>query len=299
MVFDLSECRLCPRGCGADRTGERRGMCGVGANPVVARAAAHYWEEPCISGENGSGAVFFSGCSLKCVFCQNYEISSENRGVEIGASRLRDIFKELRDSGVHNINLVNPTHFAHAVAEALEEPPGIPVVYNCGGYESVDTLRMLEGKIDIYLPDMKYSDDAVAARYSKAGDYVRTAREAILEMYRQTGPYRLDESDMLQSGLIIRHLILPGLPDNSFGVIDWVTENFAPGQVLFSLMSQYTQCGRAAEYPEINRRITEKEYERIKAYMLAAGIEDGFFQDMDSAGEKFIPDFDFTGIEAQ
>lgn len=297
MSFDMSNCTVCPRKCGTNRAGGKLGVCAMGAEPKIARAAAHYWEEPCISGENGSGAVFFSGCSLKCVYCQNYEISSGGKGAIITPQRLRDIFKRLADSGVHNINLVNPTHFSPAIAEALEESPGVPVVYNCGGYESVKTLKMLEGKIQIYLPDMKYSDNLLALKYSSVGDYFEVAAKAVEEMYRQTGDYRLDDKGMLQSGMVIRHLILPGLLDNSKGVIDWVSSRFEPGQVLFSLMSQYTPCGRAAEYPEINRRITSEEYERIKDYMLLCGIEDGFFQDMDSAGEEFIPDFDFTDGE--
>ncbi|MDD6189195.1 MAG: radical SAM protein [Clostridiales bacterium] len=297
MSFDMSNCTLCPRKCSADRAGGKTGVCGAGEKILVARAAAHYWEEPCISGEKGSGAVFFSGCSLKCVFCQNYEISSGMKGREVTVVQLRDIFRRLADSGVHNINLVNPTHFAAAIAEALEQPPGIPVVYNCGGYESVETLKMLEGKVQIYLPDMKYSDNAAARRYSGAGDYVETAKAAILEMYRQTGDYVLDDAGMLRSGVVIRHLILPGLLENSRGVIDWVDDTFLPGSVLFSLMSQYTPCGRAAEFPEINRRLTAEEYGKIQAYMDRSGIMDGFFQDMESAGEEFIPDFDFTGID--
>lgn len=297
MGFDMSKCTVCPRRCGADRENGGYGVCSMGAEPRLARAAAHYWEEPCISGENGSGAVFFSGCALKCVFCQNYEISSLGKGVTVTPRKLRDIFKRLADSGVHNINLVNPTHFAPAIAEALSEPVGIPVVYNCGGYESVETLKMLEGKIQIYLPDMKYSDNSAAVKYSSVGDYFETAVRAVEEMYRQTGAYRLDDNNMLQSGVLIRHLVLPGYSDNSKGVIDWISSRFKPGQVLFSLMSQYTPCGRAADYPEINRRLTSEEYERIKDYTLLCGIEDGFFQDTDSADENFIPDFDFTDGE--
>jgi len=296
MPFDMSNCTLCPRGCGADRAGGGRGVCGMGEQVLIARAAPHYWEEPCISGEKGSGAVFFSGCSLKCVFCQNYEISSGMKGRPITVTQLRDIFLCLADSGVHNINLVNPTHYAAAIAEALEQPIGIPIVYNCGGYESVETLKMLEGKVQIYLPDMKYSDNAAARRYSGAGDYVERAQAAIMEMYRQTGDYVMDDDGLLKSGVVIRHLILPGQLENSKGVIDWVDNSFLPGSVLFSLMSQYTPCGRAGEYPKINRRLTEAEYAEIQAHMDKSGIFEGFFQELDSASEEYIPDFDFPGV---
>lgn len=297
MQFDMSNCTLCPRRCSADRLNGKTGACGASARVLVARAAAHYWEEPCISGEKGSGAVFFSGCSLKCVFCQNYEISSGMKGREVSIEQLRDIFKRLVDSGVHNINLVNPTHFAAAISDALEQSPGVPVIYNCGGYENINTLKMLEGKIDIYLPDMKYSDNSAAVRYSAVADYVEIAQKAVREMYRQTGDYILDTDGLLRRGVVIRHLILPGLLENSKGVIDWVDENFLPGSVLFSLMSQYTPCGRAKCFPEINRSLTEAEYFEMRDYMGASGIMDGFFQDLEAAGEEFVPEFDFTGIE--
>ncbi len=295
-IAKASGCTLCPRKCGADRLRGETGVCGVPAAPVIARAAAHYWEEPCISGENGSGTVFFSGCSLKCVFCQNYEISTELKGVEVDVPRLREIFKRLAGGGVHNINLVNPTHYAAVIAEALEAPPDIPVVYNTGGYDSVETLKMLEGKIQIYLPDMKYRDAAAAAKYSAAPDYPERAEAAIMEMFRQTGPFVIEDG-LMQSGVLIRHLILPGLLENSKAVIDWVAEKFAPDEVLFSLMSQYTPKGRASEYPEINRRITQAEYDEMMQYMEESGIENGFFQELSSAEEEYIPDFDFTGID--
>ncbi len=269
----------------------------MGAAPVVARAAAHYWEEPCISGERGSGAVFFSGCSLKCVFCQNYAISSGGEGRELSAVQLRAVVERLAASGVHNINLVNPTHFSHAVAALLEKPLPVPVVYNCGGYERVETLRALEGKIQIYLPDMKYMDGALAARYSGARDYPETARAAILEMFRQTGPYVLDDNGILQRGVVIRHLILPGETANAKAVIDWVGETFAPGEVLFSLMAQYTPCGRAAQFPPLDRRLTEAEYAEVRDYLMDSAVEDGFFQEPDSAGEEYIPAFDLTGLD--
>ncbi|MGN0625668.1 MAG: radical SAM protein [Oscillospiraceae bacterium] len=264
--------------------------------PVVARAALHFGEEPCISGERGSGAVFFSGCSLRCVFCQNYSISAKNFGEEITVSRLREIYCELVGKGAHNINLVNPTHFVRAIAQSLEEPLPVPVVYNCGGYESVESLRRLEGKVQIYLPDLKYADDRLALRYSGASDYWERAREAIAEMVRQTGPYCLDEEGMLQSGVLIRHLILPGQVQNSKQILDWIADSFPAGTVLVSLMSQYLPCGKAENYPEINRTLYQEEYDEVEAYLFQKGIEDGFLQELSSADDAYIPAFDLTGV---
>ncbi|MCI5808355.1 MAG: radical SAM protein [Oscillospiraceae bacterium] len=264
--------------------------------PVVARAALHFGEEPCISGERGSGAVFFSGCSLRCVFCQNYGISAENFGEEITVSRLREIYQELIGKGAHNINLVNPTHFVRAIAQSLEEPLPVPVVYNCGGYELVESLRRLEGKVQIYLPDLKYADDRLALRYSGAADYWERAREAIAEMVRQTGPYCLDEAGMLQSGVLIRHLILPGQVQNSKRILDWIADSFPAGTVLVSLMSQYLPCGKAENFPEINRTLYQEEYDEVEAYLFQKGIEDGFLQELSSADDAYIPAFDLTGV---
>jgi putative pyruvate formate lyase activating enzyme len=254
------------------------------------------WEEPCISGERGSGTVFFSGCSLRCVFCQNYPISIGGYGKEITVQRLREIFMELCEKGVHNINLVNPTHFAPAIAEALAEPLPVPVVYNSSGYERPETLRLLEGKIQIYLPDMKYSNDKTAKRYSHAEDYPGAAKRAIAEMYRQTGPYQMGEDGILKKGVVVRHLILPGNLRNTYGVIDWFRETFRPGQALFSLMSQYIPCGRAEEYPEINRKITAREYHKAQDYLFESEIEDGFVQSRKSAAESFVPVWDLEGV---
>ena len=254
------------------------------------------WEEPCISGTRGSGAVFFSGCSLKCVFCQNREISREGFGRTVTADRLRSIFLELEAQGVHNINLVNPTHFPDAILEALEGGPGIPVVYNTGGYDSAETLRRFEGKVQIYLPDLKYSRRETAARYSAAPDYPETARAAIKEMFRQTGPYVIGNDGLMSSGVIIRHLVLPGGLDDTFGVIDWVADTFSPGDVMFSLMSQYTPCGGLDRFPELQRGLTEREYALASAYLEASGITDGFYQERGSSGEGYIPAFDLTGV---
>lgn len=289
----MSPCTLCPRKCGRLRPD---GFCRMGENPRVARAALHFWEEPCISGTRGSGAVFFSGCSLRCVFCQNQEISAGGFGKDISVERLREIFGELIAMGAHNINLVNPTHFAGAIAEALDKPLPVPVVYNSGGYDRVETLRMLDGKVQVYLPDMKYAQAELGARYARAADYPEVAKAAIQEMVRQTGPYQLDENGMLVSGVLIRHLVLPGHLQNTRQVIDWVAQTFAPGTVLFSLMSQYTPCGDLSHTPELNRRLTKREQAAAEEYLFAAGIEDGFVQERASAKQEYIPAFDLTGV---
>lgn len=293
----MSPCSLCPRRCGADRAAGQTGFCGAPETPVVARAAPHFGEEPCISGTRGSGAVFFAGCNLRCVFCQNYALSRNQLGREITVQRLRDIFLELRDQGVHNINLVTPSHDARAIAQALDGLElGIPVVWNSSGYESVETLRMLEGLVQIYLPDLKYADAALAARYSAAPDYPETARAAILEMFRQTGPFRMDGDGLLQSGVLIRHLILPEQGDNSRRVIDWVSDTFEPGDVLFSLMSQYTPMGELAAFPELRHTVSPALNAAIYAHLLDSRIEDGFYQDLEAATGELIPKFDGTGV---
>lgn len=293
----MSSCSLCPRRCGADRAAGQTGFCGAPEAPVVARAAPHFGEEPCISGTRGSGAVFFAGCNLRCVFCQNYALSRNQLGREITVQRLREIFLELRDQGVHNINLVTPSHDARAIAQALDGLElGIPVVWNSSGYESVETLRMLEGLVQIYLPDLKYADAALATRYSAAPDYPETARAAILEMFRQTGPFRMDGDGLLQSGVLIRHLILPEQGDNSRRVIDWVSDTFEPGDVLFSLMSQYTPMGELSSFPELRHTVSPALNAAIYAHLLDSRIEDGFYQDLEAATGEMIPKFDGTGV---
>lgn len=269
----------------------------MGQAPRLARAALHQWEEPCISGTRGSGTVFFSGCSLRCVFCQNREISAGDYGREVSVERLRDIFEELIAQGAHNINLVNPTHFAAAIARALEQPLPVPVIYNTGGYDRVETLRMLEGKVQVYLPDMKYALPEPAARYSGAADYPQVAKAAIREMVRQTGPYQIQEDGLLTQGVLIRHLILPRNLQNTRRVIDWVADTFPKGMVLFSLMSQYTPCGDLSRVPEIDRRLTRREQQAAEEYLFAAGIEDGFVQERTAAKQDYIPPFDLTGVE--
>ena len=288
-------CTLCPRRCAAVRTEtEGGGFCGMPALPVVARAALHHWEEPCISGTRGSGAVFFSGCSLRCVFCQNHSISHDRFGKPLSVPQLRQLFLDLIAQGAHNINLVTPTHFAHAVAEALAEPLPVPVVYNCGGYERTETLRSLAGKIQIYLPDLKYADNALAERYSAAPDYFETAAAAIREMVRQTGPCAFDSDGLMTSGVIIRHLLLPGALNNTKAVLDWIADTFAPGEVLVSLMAQYTPQPGAEGL--LARRVTGAEYRAAVAYMENVGIQSGYTQEAASAQTAYTPDFDLTGL---
>ena len=294
-MLSYAHCTLCPRRCGVDRTRGQLGFCKMPGQVHAARAGVHYWEEPVISGSFGSGAVFFSGCTLKCAFCQNYDISQENFGKPLTSAELRAAFERLIDEGVQNINLVTPTHFLPDILPALEPKLPVPVVCNCGGYESVETLRQLEGKIDVYLPDFKYSDNVLAKKLSSAPDYFETASAAILEMYRQVGKPVLEDGEM-KRGLLLRHLVLPGCVDNSLGVLDWVAEHFRSGDILFSLMSQYIPMGRAAEMPPFDRRITELEYDSVLSYMMLLGIEDGYTQDFSSAERDYTPSFDLTGL---
>ena len=287
-------CTLCPRNCGAERTAEHgSGFCGMPAGLRVARAMLHRWEEPPISGTNGAGTVFFSGCTLRCCYCQNGSISAGGQGKDISTARLREIFDELISRGAHNIELVTPTHFLPWILPALEPKLPVPVVYNCGGYEKVDTLRQLEGKVDIYLPDLKYADGALASQLSAAPDYFPVATAAIQEMFRQTGPYVM-ENGLLRRGVVIRHLVLPGYLDNTRRVIDWVAETFRPGDVLFSLMSQYTP--QPGAQGRLARRLTRAEYRAAADYMHNCGIIDGFTQERTAAREEYTPAFDLTGV---
>ena len=288
-------CAQCPRRCAAVRTGtEGGGFCGMPALPVLARAALHRWEEPCLSGTNGAGTVFFSGCTLRCVFCQNDRISRKKFGKTVSVERLREIFAELVARGAHNIDLVSPTHFAHAVREALDAPLPVPVVWNSGGYDSVDTLRTLEGRIDVYLPDLKYLTPERAARYSGAADYPEIAKAAILEMYRQVGP-PVFEGGLLKRGVLIRHLILPGGLKEAKAVMDWTAETFPDGQALFSLMSQYLPLGRAARFPGLDRLLRASEARAAAEYMYALGLS-GYTQERDAADAGYVPAFDLTGV---
>ena len=283
-------CDLCPRRCGAARSDEApAGVCRSPLLPRIARAAAHFGEEPCICGSGGAGAIFFTGCNLRCVFCQNREISRGEGGQSVSVPRLREIMLRLRDEGVHNINLVTPTHYARVIAAALDGLElGIPVGWNSSGYESVETLRRLEGLVQVYMPDYKYALPELAGRCSGAPDYPETARAALREMYRQAGPFKLDENGLLCRGVLVRHLVLPGQVENSLRVLDWIGETFAPGQVLVSLMRQYTPMGGlGAPY---DRRVTEAEYEAVLSWMYLNRLE-GFTQEAESADAGFIPDF--------
>ena len=288
-------CNICPRRCGAERTDEGgAGACHMPAGLVVARAALHHWEEPCISGTRGAGTVFFTGCNLGCVFCQNGKISHENFGKAISSARLREIFEELIAQGAHNIDLVSPTHFTPWILPALEEPLGVPVVWNSGGYENVETLRALEGKVQIYLPDLKYALAEPARDFSLAEDYFPVAAAAIDEMFRQVGPCRMDEDGLLQSGVVIRHLVLPGQLANTKAVIDYVAGHFRPGEVLFSLMSQYTPQPGAEGI--LARRVSGAEYRAAVQYMRDCGLDDGFCQQRESAAAEYTPDFSLQGV---
>ena len=285
-------CSICPRHCNVDRS-VSLGFCQSPDNFRVARAALHFWEEPCISGKEGSGTVFFSGCNLKCVFCQNNEISAENKGVEISDDKLISIFENLISQGANNINLVNPTHYAKGLAKVLGRwKSPVPIVYNSSGYEEVETLKALDGLIDIYLPDLKYIRVEKAIRYSKAADYFEKASAALLEMRRQVED-KFD-GDIMKSGMIIRHLILPQNTNSSIAVLDFIKSNFP--NTFVSLMAQYTPCGDLSEFPEINRKITKREYEKVVNYALDNSFDKLFIQELSSADKSFIPKFDFTGV---
>lgn len=285
-------CSICPRHCNVDRS-VNLGFCQSPDSFRVARAALHFWEEPCISGKEGSGTVFFSGCNLKCVFCQNNEISAENKGVEISDDKLISIFENLISKGANNINLVNPTHYAKRLAKVLSRwKSPVPIVYNSSGYEEVETLKALDGLIDIYLPDLKYIRAEKAMRYSKAADYFEKASAALLEMRRQVED-KFD-GDIMKSGMIIRHLILPQNTNSSIAVLDFIKSNFP--NTFVSLMAQYTPCGDLSEFPEINRKITKREYEKVVNYAFDNSFDKLFIQELSSADKSFIPKFDFTCV---
>ena len=292
----MSECRLCPRGCGAERD-RVRGVCHMGTELRIGRAAPHFGEEPCISGERGSGAVFFSGCPLGCVYCQNYALSRGREGETVTVDRLAEIIRRLEAQGVHNINLVTGTQFVPQIIKALElARPAIPVVWNSSGYETAETVKRLAPYISVFMPDMKYALPGLAERYSRAPDYPDTAKTAIETMVRLTGPYELDGEGVLRRGVLIRHLVLPGQLENTRRVLQWVGETFLPGEVLFSLMAQYTPCGDLAAFPELRRPLTAEEWETALDMLELSGIQDGFYQDPDASGEEAIPAFDGTGV---
>ena len=287
-------CNQCPRRCNVDRE-NALGYCKAPNAYKLARASLHFWEEPCISGKSGSGTVFFSGCNLGCVFCQNYEISHKCKGVEVSEERLIRIFEHLVDEGANNINLVNPTHYAVQLAHTLKRyKPPVPVVYNTSGYDSVDTLKLLDGLVDIYLPDFKYIRNDKASRYSRAEDYPQFAMPALTEMKRQVGNDVFDENGIMKRGMIIRHLVLPGNTNSAIQALDYLAENF--GDTYISVMAQYVPCTDLSEYKEINRKITKREYDKVVNHILELGLEKVFLQKLESATEDYIPDFDLSGV---
>lgn len=289
-------CRICPRNCGAERE-KNTGVCSVTEKFRVARAAPHFWEEPFISGTKGSGTVFFSGCNLGCVFCQNFDVSHRAFGKEISDVQLMKVFDALIEKGVHNLNLVTPTHYAPMLAKVLKEYDSpVPVVWNSSGYEKAETLKMLEGLVDIYLPDIKYFDSAPALKYSNAENYFEFASTAVLEMYRQVGNLETDENGIAKKGLAIRHMVLPGNISQAVKVFTWVSENLPP-ETYISVMRQYTPYGKAVDMPPINRRLSAREYSIVKDKILALGFENCFFQSKDSAKENFIPNFNLEGVD--
>lgn len=294
----MKECRLCPRNCGADRT-VSKGFCRAGAEIIAAKACLHKWEEPCISYKNGAGTVFFSGCNLRCCFCQNNDISNELFGAEISADRLGEIFLRLEDMGADNIELVTPTHFVPQIIRALDGVKhrlSLPVVYNTGGYELAETIKLLDGYINIYLPDIKYFSPEISLKYSNAPDYFERASEAVTEMIRQRGKLQYNGEGGLLSGTIIRHLVLPSCRHDSMAVMKWIAENTSPDEVLVSIMNQYTPFDFVPEkFPELKRRVTKMEYNSVVNYAAELGIN-GFTQEKSSASEKYVPDFDLTGI---
>ena len=293
-----NQCSLCPRMCMADRE-NTFGYCGVKNTLRVARAALHFWEEPCISGEEGSGAVFFTGCNLRCVFCQNYQIARAKQGKEISVERLVEIFLELQSQNANNINLVTATHYVPQVVEALKMAKAgglvIPVVYNCGGYECVETLKMLEGLVDIYLPDFKYLDSERAKRYSHAENYPEVTKHALAEMVRQQPKAKFDERGMMKKGVIVRHLMLPGGIKDSKAVVKYLYETYG-NDIYLSLMNQYTPLQQVEKYPEINRKLKKFEYDRLVDYAISLGVENGFIQEGETAKESFIPAFTGEGV---
>ena len=295
----MKECRVCPRNCNVDRLSDQKGFCRAGAEIILARAALHMWEEPCISGKEGSGAVFFSGCSLGCKFCQNGQISRGQTGKKVTADRLADIFLELQQQKANNINLVTAGHFLPQVAEAIEKSRNrglqIPVVYNSSGYEKSEMLKLLEGLVDIYLPDFKYMDPELAEKYSYARDYPEVAREALKEMVRQVGTPKFDRQGIMKKGVIVRHLLLPGHVKDSRRVLEYLLSTYGK-EIYISLMNQYTPMPAMKDDPRLSRKVTDREYQRLIDYGIQLGLENGFIQEGETAKESFIPEFNGEGI---
>ena len=298
-MISYSPCTLCPRQCVADRDNGKHGFCGVSSKLKLARASLHMWEEPCISGERGSGTVFFSGCSLGCVYCQNRRISHGECGKEIDKDRLVEIFFELKDKGAHNINLVTPSHYIPSVAQAIEKAKasgiGLPFVYNTSSYEYAETLKMLDGLIDIYLPDFKYTDRSLAERYSFAPDYPEIAKNAIAEMVSQQPKAEFDEEGLMKRGVIVRHLMLPRAYENSRAAIEYLYNTYGDS-IYISIMSQYTPICENESFTELKEKIDPRDYERLVDYAVELGVENGFTQEGEASSESFIPDFDCEGV---
>ncbi|MEG2597379.1 MAG: radical SAM protein [Oscillospiraceae bacterium] len=295
----MRECRLCPRNCGVDRLAGETGYCGAGKIVKAARAALHFWEEPCISGTNGSGTVFFSYCSLRCVYCQNRAISRGDTGKEISVQRLAEIFLELQGKGAHNINLVTPTHYIPqiitAVGFAKERGLVLPIVYNTSGYENAESIALLNETVDIYLTDFKYMNPSLSKKYSDAEDYADAAQKALAEMVQQTGTPVFDENGLMQRGVIVRHLMLPGQAEDSKKIVSTLFKTYKH-QIFFSLMNQYTPMDSVRNDPDLSRKITASEYEDLVDHARIRGITNGFIQEGDTADESFIPAFDNEGI---
>lgn len=297
----MNGCTLCPRQCRINRNEGKRGFCGESDTVRLSRAALHMWEEPCISGSSGSGAVFFSGCTLRCVYCQNYHIANSEIGKMVSVGRLAEIFLELKEQGANNINLVTPTHFVPQIRKALDQAKGqgldIPVVYNTSGYEKVETLRTLEGYVDIYLPDFKYLDSEHAKKYSGAEDYPEVVKQALQEMVRQTGVPQFDEQGIMKRGVIVRHLLLPGCLRDARRIVKYLYETYGD-QIYMSLMNQYTPLETLdrEKYPELSKKVTKKAYDVLVDYAIELGVEQAFIQEGETAKESFIPDFSYEGV---
>ena len=293
-----TNCTLCPRKCNIDRSTGQTGFCSMPEAVKVARAALHMWEEPCISGENGSGTVFFTGCNLKCVFCQNHTIAVGGTGKEVSTEQLADLFLMLQEKEAHNINLVTPSHYVPSIVKALNIAKSnglsIPIVYNTSAYDSVETLSLLDGLVDIYLPDFKYVSSTLSTKYSHAKDYFEVARKALAEMFRQVGT-PVFSGDMMQKGIIVRHLLLPGCMEDTKAVLHYLYETYGD-RIFISIMNQYTPLPHVEKYPELNRKVTEAEYDEVVNFAIDLGIENGFIQEGETADESFIPAFDFTGL---
>lgn len=298
----MEKCTLCPRNCFVNRKLGEKGICGQSNTLKVARAALHFWEEPCISGEKGSGAVFFSGCALHCVFCQNQEIANGSVGKEISKERLSEIFLELQEKGANNINLVTPGHFVPQIVPAIERARNqglnLPIVYNTSSYENVDSIRKLEGIVDIYLPDFKYMSSSLSKKYSHAPDYSEVAKKVVAEMVRQTGAasfYEKEGQELMQRGVIVRHLILPGCMEDSKNIIRYLHDAYGD-TIYLSIMNQFTPLKNVEKYPELNRKLTEDEYDEVVDFAIDLGVENGFIQEGETAEESFIPDFNCEGV---